>query len=56
MNDVTPPPSLGAQLEILWKAFQSAAGAFAARIEELRAAEQAVERERVIRWLDLHGR
>ena len=36
MNDVSPPPSLGAQLDKLWKGFQSAAGAFNASIEELR--------------------
>lgn len=42
MNDVTQPPSLGAQLAELWSGFQSAAGAFTASIEELRATEQLV--------------
>lgn len=42
MNNVSLPPSPGAQLDNIWKGFQSAVGDFAARIEELHAAEQAV--------------
>ena len=42
MNDASPPPSVGLQLDQLWKEYTSASAAFYARLEQLRVTEQLI--------------